>query len=174
MHPILNLIRAHKGVDYAAPIGTPVHAAGDGHVSFVGAKGGYGNRGRDRPLARASSRSTGICRASRRACMSAAVSRQGRAHRLCRHDGACHRAASALRVPGERRIQESRRVVHLPDALPIDARVAAADFKVQVRAAVCQPRCAARHYAGGALMDETCHGSVTQAGDPARRAAARS
>jgi murein DD-endopeptidase MepM/ murein hydrolase activator NlpD len=43
MHPILNLIRAHKGVDYAAPIGTPVHAAGSGHVRFMGNKGGYGN-----------------------------------------------------------------------------------------------------------------------------------
>jgi murein DD-endopeptidase MepM/ murein hydrolase activator NlpD len=43
MHPILNLIRAHTGVDYAAPIGTPVHAAGSGHVRFMGDKGGYGN-----------------------------------------------------------------------------------------------------------------------------------
>ena len=31
------------GTDYAAPIGTPVHAAGDGHVSFAGQRGGYGN-----------------------------------------------------------------------------------------------------------------------------------
>ncbi|WP_020651110.1 OapA family protein [Solimonas variicoloris] len=42
-HPILNVIRAHKGVDYAAAIGTPVKATGDGIVDFVGVKSGYGN-----------------------------------------------------------------------------------------------------------------------------------
>lgn len=41
-HPILNTIRAHRGVDYAAPQGTPVKAAGNGTVVYVGSKGGYG------------------------------------------------------------------------------------------------------------------------------------
>jgi murein DD-endopeptidase MepM/ murein hydrolase activator NlpD len=42
-HPVLNRIRAHKGVDYAAPTGTPVRAAGEGRVKFIGRQGGYGN-----------------------------------------------------------------------------------------------------------------------------------
>lgn len=42
-HPILNTIRAHRGVDYAAPAGTPVKASGDGKVVFAGRKNGYGN-----------------------------------------------------------------------------------------------------------------------------------
>ncbi|MGZ8226354.1 MAG: M23 family metallopeptidase [Methylococcaceae bacterium] len=41
-HPILNRIRAHKGVDYAARTGTQVKAAGDGKITFLGRKGGYG------------------------------------------------------------------------------------------------------------------------------------
>jgi murein DD-endopeptidase MepM/ murein hydrolase activator NlpD len=42
-HPVLNTIRAHRGVDYAAPTGTPVRAAGAGKVLFRGSQGGYGN-----------------------------------------------------------------------------------------------------------------------------------
>ncbi|HLA30628.1 MAG TPA: peptidoglycan DD-metalloendopeptidase family protein [Pseudomonas sp.] len=42
-HPILNKIRAHKGVDYAAPRGTPIKAAGDGRIALAGRHGGYGN-----------------------------------------------------------------------------------------------------------------------------------
>lgn len=41
-HPILHRIRAHKGVDYAAPTGTPIKAAGDGKIIYYGRKGGYG------------------------------------------------------------------------------------------------------------------------------------
>ncbi len=41
-HPVLNRIRAHKGVDYAAPTGTPIKATGNGKIAFVGNKNGYG------------------------------------------------------------------------------------------------------------------------------------
>lgn len=43
-HPVLKELRDHKGVDYAAPTGTPVYAAGDGVVTFRGWRGGYGNK----------------------------------------------------------------------------------------------------------------------------------
>ena len=42
-HPILGFVRPHYGVDYAAPKGTVVSAAGSGTIIFVGQKGGYGN-----------------------------------------------------------------------------------------------------------------------------------
>jgi len=41
-HPVLNRMRAHKGVDYAAPRGTPIKTTGDGKILFKGRKGGYG------------------------------------------------------------------------------------------------------------------------------------
>jgi murein DD-endopeptidase MepM/ murein hydrolase activator NlpD len=41
-HPVLSKWRSHKGVDYAARRGTPIRAAGDGKISFVGTKGGLG------------------------------------------------------------------------------------------------------------------------------------
>jgi len=42
-HPVLHTLRAHKGTDYGAPIGTPIRSSGDGKVIFAGKKGAYGN-----------------------------------------------------------------------------------------------------------------------------------
>ena len=42
-HPILGTMRGHMGIDYAAGTGTPIMAAGNARVAFVGHKGGYGN-----------------------------------------------------------------------------------------------------------------------------------
>lgn len=41
-HPVLNRMRMHTGVDYAAARGTPIRATGDGKIIFRGRKGGYG------------------------------------------------------------------------------------------------------------------------------------
>jgi murein DD-endopeptidase MepM/ murein hydrolase activator NlpD len=42
-HPVLHIIRAHKGTDYAASRGTPIRSTGNGKIIFAGRKGGYGN-----------------------------------------------------------------------------------------------------------------------------------
>ncbi|MEE9332827.1 MAG: peptidoglycan DD-metalloendopeptidase family protein [Granulosicoccaceae bacterium] len=43
VHPVLHKIRAHKGVDYGSPYGSPIRATADGKVSYSGAKNAYGN-----------------------------------------------------------------------------------------------------------------------------------
>jgi murein DD-endopeptidase MepM/ murein hydrolase activator NlpD len=42
-HPISGQWKAHQGVDFAAPTGTPIRASGDGVIDFIGVQGGYGN-----------------------------------------------------------------------------------------------------------------------------------
>jgi murein DD-endopeptidase MepM/ murein hydrolase activator NlpD len=42
LHPILGIKRMHDGIDIITDRGTPVHATGDGKISFAGYKGGYG------------------------------------------------------------------------------------------------------------------------------------
>ncbi|HZV66879.1 MAG TPA: peptidoglycan DD-metalloendopeptidase family protein [Telluria sp.] len=43
VHPISGNWKAHKGIDFAAALGTPIRASGDGTIDFVGVSGGYGN-----------------------------------------------------------------------------------------------------------------------------------
>ena len=43
MHPILQTMRAHQGIDYGAPTGTSVRSIGDGTVVFAGSQNGFGN-----------------------------------------------------------------------------------------------------------------------------------
>ena len=44
MHPVLNQIRAHRGVDYGSPYGSPIYATADGVVKSSGFQNAYGNR----------------------------------------------------------------------------------------------------------------------------------
>ena len=111
-HPISGVVRAHKGVDYAASTGTPIWAAGDGRIQFAGRKGGYGNVVIDRSR---QGHQHGLRPhvALRQVCARRPQRAAGRHHRLRRHDRRGHGPAPALRIPGQGRAQEPG---HDPDA----------------------------------------------------------
>ncbi len=101
-HPILQTWRAHRGVDYAAPTGTPVRATGNGKVTYAGWQGGYGNAV---VLEHRGAFSTLYGHLSRIAprVRNRFARNPGRGHRLCRSDGLGDRAAPALRISRRRR-----------------------------------------------------------------------
>ena len=99
-HPLLKYLRKHTGVDWAAPTGTPILAAGDGTVERVGREGGYGNYIRIR---HANGFATAYGHMSRYAAgVEPGVTREARPdHRLRRLDRHVHRPALPLRGAGQ-------------------------------------------------------------------------
>ncbi len=73
-HPILRFARMHKGVDFGAGWGTPIHAAADGQVTRAGWAGGYGRQVR---IAHGGGMATSYSHMSRMAVESGAFVRQG-------------------------------------------------------------------------------------------------
>ena len=134
-HPILNRIRAHKGVDYAAPYGTPIKATGDGKVIFIGRKGGYGKA----VILRHGSRYTTLyAHMSRfaRGLRSGSRVRQGQVIGYVGQSG----LATGPHLHYEFRINGVHRnplTVKLPAAAPIDRRYRA-DFEQKSRSLLAQ------------------------------------
>lgn len=133
-HPLLNRIRAHKGVDYAAPNGTLIKAAGDGRVQFIGNKGGYGrvvvleHGGGISTLYAHMSRFAGLRQGQR--------VQQGQAIGYVGASG----AATGPHLHYEYRVHgahKNPRTVKLPDAAPLPAQYRA-DFALKSQALVAQ------------------------------------
>ena len=105
-HPILNKIRAHKGVDYAAPRGTPIKAAGDGKVLLAGRRGGYGNTV---IIQHGNTYRTlyGHMQGFAKGVKTGGTGQAGPSDRLYRHHRPVYRPALALRIPGQRRSRRS-------------------------------------------------------------------
>jgi murein DD-endopeptidase MepM/ murein hydrolase activator NlpD len=127
-HPVLNTIRAHKGVDYAAPHGTPIRATADGKITFAGNKGGYG---RTAILQHGESFSTLYAHMSRfaRGTRKGMSVRQGQTIGYVGKTG----LATGPHLHYEFRVNEIHRnplTVKLPKALPIEEKYMA-DFKAK-------------------------------------------
>ena len=105
-HPILNTLRAHQGVDYAAPNGTPVKTAGDGKIIFRGVKGGYGNTIIVQHGNNVSTLYGHLSRFNKQYQNGSRV-RQGDSYRVRRPVRTCNRTAPALRIPQKRGAHES-------------------------------------------------------------------
>ncbi len=93
LHPILRIRRPHFGVDYAAPIGTPVHAIGDGRVVSATTENGSGRIVR---IKHNSVYSTAYMHLSRFGTRNSlrSIRQTGRNNRLCWHQRTLHRASS--------------------------------------------------------------------------------
>ena len=105
-HPILQTWRAHKGVDYAAPAGTPVRATGNAKVAFAGTQDGYGNVIQLQHSGAFSTLYAHLSRFAPQVTTGARV-RAGRRDRLRRADRLGDGAAPPLRVPRGRRAAQS-------------------------------------------------------------------
>ena len=100
-HPILGYTKMHTGVDWAAPLGTPIYAAGNGTIEKAGWESGYGKYIRLRHNYGYET-AYGHMTAFARGMEPGVHVRQGRTHRLCRLDRTVDRPPCALRNPGQR------------------------------------------------------------------------
>ena len=120
MHPILGYSLMHKGVDFGAPIGTPIYAAGDGVVQILGPVTGYGNYIRLKHTAATYGTAYGhITRFAAGLHVGSRV-HQGQVIAYVGMTGAGHGTASALRSPGQRQANQSaeRETAHGRVSLP--------------------------------------------------------
>jgi murein DD-endopeptidase MepM/ murein hydrolase activator NlpD len=94
-HPVLGYNKMHKGVDFAAPTGTPIYAAGDGILEYAGRFSSYGNYIRIRHNSQLKTAYAHMHRLGKGMKVGRARI-AGRCHRLCRHNGPFDRTAFAL------------------------------------------------------------------------------
>ena len=105
-HPILGYSKMHTGVDWAAPLGTPIYASGNGTVDKVGWEGGYGKYVRIRH-ANGYETAYGHMTAFARGIEPGERVRQGQVIGYRRLDRPLDRRACALRDPGQRPLRRS-------------------------------------------------------------------